>query len=313
MVVGQPEAKSTLHEAIAVLFDENGFEYGDAALKNGAGFNGELHGRALCAVEETNLANYKEAYIRIKFWVTSPRMQITYKGKTSFTTDNYTHWILSTQSIRSIPIEPGDTRIVLWEMTPYEGVDIPKDKPLTELQKEAPFFMRQPCGLDLSGVCGRHTLPVLMTKEKAHAMKAVEAEKQFPGLEGDALKAAEAIFKVDKPRGPGSATELCEALGNWDGEANRKDIKRRANTLGRYLKKVQSFLGKQGVTLKIKRGRQPYTVYETPADNEQDTADAVRPTCSDLETGQPTASPATVAPMVDLADPSTPLDTFSEM
>ena len=107
-----------------MLFDEKGFEYGDAALKNAKGFNGELEGKALCAVEETNLANYKEAYIRIKSWVTSPRMQITYKHGTSFTADNYTHWILSTQNIRSIPIEPGDTRIVLWEVTPYEGTDI---------------------------------------------------------------------------------------------------------------------------------------------------------------------------------------------
>ena len=91
-------------------------------------------------MEETNLANYKEAYIRIKSWVTSPRMQITYKGKTSFTTDNYTHWIFSTQNIRSIAIEPGDTRIVLREVTPYEGVDIPKPKLLEQLRKEAPFL-----------------------------------------------------------------------------------------------------------------------------------------------------------------------------
>ena len=67
----------------------------------------------MCAVEETNLANCKDAYAHIKLWVTSHRMQITYKHGTSFTADNYTHWILSTQNFRSIPIEPGDTRIVL--------------------------------------------------------------------------------------------------------------------------------------------------------------------------------------------------------
>ena len=60
----QGTGKSTLHLATAMLFDENGFEYGDAALKNEKGFKGELEGKALCAVEETNLANYKEAYIR---------------------------------------------------------------------------------------------------------------------------------------------------------------------------------------------------------------------------------------------------------
>jgi hypothetical protein len=258
----QGTGKSTLHLATAILFDDNGFEYGDAALKNEKGFNGELEGTALCAVEETNLANYKEAYIRIKSWVTSPRIQITYKHGTSFTTDNYTHWILSTQNIRSIPIEPGDTRIVLWEVTPYEGKEIDPDKMEAELRKEAPFFMRQLMALDLSGVCGRHTLPSLMTKEKAHAMKTVEAEKEFPGLDGDALKATEAIFRMDKPWGPGSASELCEALGDWDGDAAKKSLKSRANTLGRYLKKIQPFLEDKGVILEIGSGKQPYSVCE---------------------------------------------------
>jgi hypothetical protein len=256
----QNTGKSTLHEATAVLFDEKGFTYGDAALKNANGFNGELDGRALCAVEETNLANCKEAYTRIKAWVTSPRIAITYKGKTTFTTDNYTHWVLSTQNFRSIPIEPGDTRIVLWEVTPYEGVDIPKPELLERLRKEAPFFMRQLYQLDLSGVAGRHTLPILMTKEKAQAMKTVAAEKEFPGLDGDALKAAEAIFRMDKPWGPGSASELCDALGDWDGEGTKKSAKSRANTLGRYLKKIQSYLAEKGVILEIGTGKKPYSV-----------------------------------------------------
>ena len=294
----QGTGKSTLHEAAAVLFDENGFEYGDAALKNGSGFNGELHGSALCAVEETNLANYREAYIRIKSWVTSPRMQITFKGRTSFTTDNDTHWILSTQNIRSIPIEPGDTRIVLWEVTPCEGKEIEPDKLLAELRKEAPFFMRQLWNLDLSGVAGRHTLPVLMTKEKAHAMKTVEAEKQFPGLEGDALKAAEAIFKMDKPWGPGSASELCEALGDWDGEASKKSLKSRANTLSRYLKKIQPFLGEKDVILEIGKGKQPYSISEK--------APATTPMKADT-TPAASAAPTAPLPLADLpVSPSMP-------
>ena len=282
----QGTGKSTLHEATAVLFDETGFEYGDAALKNGPGFNGELYGRALCAVEETNLANYKEAYIRIKSWVTSPRMQITFKGKTSFTTDNYTHWILSTQNRRSIPIEPGDTRIVLWEVTPFEGEEIDKDKLLAILRKEAPFFMRQLWNLDVSGVAGRHTLPVLMTKEKAKAMKAVAEERPFPDLEGDAHKAAEAIFNMDKPWGPGSASALCEELGDWDGES-KKSLKSRANTLGRYLKKIQPFLENKGVILEIGRGKQPYSVWEESQANQKKTAD--KPPAMAVQAGEPKA------------------------
>jgi hypothetical protein len=262
----QGTGKSTLHEATALLFDENGFQYGDAALKNEKGFNGELEGKALCPVEETNLANYKEAYTRIKSWVTSPKIQITYKFGTSFTMNNFTHWVFSTQNIRAVAIEPGDTRIVLWEVTPYEGVDIPKPELLAQLQKEAPFFLRQLYELDISSVAGRHTLPVLMTKEKAQAMRTVAAEKEFPGLDGDSLKAAEAILNMDKPWGPGSATELCEALGDWDGDKSKKTVQSRGNSLGRYLKKVQPFLKGKGIMLEIVKGKQPYLIYqETPA------------------------------------------------
>jgi hypothetical protein len=120
--------------------------------------------------------------------------------------------------------------------------------------------MRQLYQLDLSGVAGRHTLPILMTKEKAQAMKTVAAEKEFPGLDGDALKAAEAIFRMDKPWGPGSASELCDALGDWDGEGTKKSAKSRANTLGRYLKKIQSYLAEKGVILEIGTGKKPYSV-----------------------------------------------------
>ena len=52
-------------------------------------------------------------------------------------------------------------------VAPYEGEEIDPPKLEAELRKEAPFFMRQLMAFDLSGVCGRHTLPVLMTKEKA--------------------------------------------------------------------------------------------------------------------------------------------------
>jgi hypothetical protein len=235
----QITGKSTLHEGISLLFDENGFARGDGALNNSSGFNGELHGRALCAVEETDLSQSKFAYQRIKSWVTSPTIQITYKGKTSFNAENYTHWILSTQDRWSIPIEPNDSRIMLWEVTPFDGKEIPKVNMLEMLRKEAPFFMRRLCQLDVSGVAGRHTLPVLMTQEKSLAIKAIAAKKDFPGLDGDALKAAEAILKMAKPWRPGSACDLCESLGDWDGEITKKNPKSRANTLGRYLKKLQ--------------------------------------------------------------------------
>ena len=263
----QNTGKSTLAEGTAVLFDEEGFEYGDAVLKNASGFNGEIDG---CAYRGgRNQPRQLQGSVHPhQVMGDKPRIQITPKGKTSFTTDNYTHWVFSTQNIRSIPIEPGDTRIVLWEVTPFEGKEIAKDKLLDILRKEAPFFMRQLWKLDLSGVAGRHTLPVLMTKEKAQAMKSVEAEKDSPVWTVMVLKAAEAIFKMNKPWGPGAASELSEVLDDWDGEGSKKSAKSRANTLGRYLKKIQPFLEEKGVILEIKSGKQPYSVYEkTPSSN----------------------------------------------
>jgi hypothetical protein len=71
---------------------------------------------------------------------------------------------------------------------------------------------------------------------------------------------------MDKPWGPGSATELCEALGDWDGDKSKKTVQSRGNSLGRYLKKVQPFLKGKGIMLEIVKGKQPYLIYqETPA------------------------------------------------
>lgn len=41
--------------------------------------------------------------------------------------------------------------------------------------------------------------------------------KQFPSLEGDASKAAEAIFKMDKPCGPNFTSSLGESPGDGNG------------------------------------------------------------------------------------------------
>jgi hypothetical protein len=151
-------------------------------------------------------------------------------------------------------------------------IDSPVLNMLEMLRKEAPFFMRQLCQLDVSGVAGRHTLPVLMTQEKSLAIKAIAEKKDFPGLDGDALKAAEAILKMAKPWGPGSACDLCESLGDWDGEITKKNPKSRANTLGRYLKKLQFHLADKGVILEIRGGKFKYKIREEIREKEPTTA-----------------------------------------
>jgi len=243
--------KSLVHEGPAELFDKKGYMFAAKALKNQNGFDSELHGRVLCALEEIDLAKSPDFYANLKKWITSCWADFTYKRENTFMDTNFTHWVMCTNHRQFIPIEPGDERIVLWEVTPFEGQEISKPRLLDLLRKESPYFLRHLYDLDLSEVYGRVTLPVLMTAEKAQAMAAVAAQRDFPGLDGDALKAAEAILRLPKPWGNGTASQLCEALGDWDGKAAAKPVKNRANTLGRYLAKIRPHLAAQGVILNI--------------------------------------------------------------
>lgn len=311
----QNSGKSILQESIQLLFDESGFMFGDNALTNRSFFNGELEGKVLCPVEETNLAASPEAYTRLKAWITSHKITITYKRGTPFLADNYTHWIIACQPRDWIPIEPGDTRIIVWEVTPFEGREIPKPELLEELRKEAPFFVKQLYGFDLSGIYGRHVLPTLMTVEKAEAMKAVAARQDFPALEGTALKLAKAIQKLGKTLkkgrkwGPGNASELCEALGNWDGEEGVRELVRRANTAGRYLKRIQPYLAERGVRLDIGSGKAKYTVSALPQESPPATT---RDQAADTPNAdQP--SPPFAPPLADAPDFATVPDAFVGM
>ncbi len=262
LAVYSPEnktGKSLLHEAPAILFDEKGYIFATKAIKNKSGFDGELHGKVLCALEEINLTESADFYANLKKLITSHRADFTFKKENTFMDTNFTHWIMTTNHREYIPIELHDERIILWEVTPFEGDEIPKPQLLDMLRKEAPQFLRKLFALDLSDIAGRVTLPVLMTSEKAAAMFNKQAD--FPGLEGLALKAAEAIQKLSKPWGPGSATMLNAALGNWDGNAGKVPDKSRINSLGRYLAKIVPHLKKQDVKLEIKDGKtSQYTI-----------------------------------------------------
>jgi hypothetical protein len=243
--------KSLLHEAPAVLFDEKGYTFASKAIKNKSGFDSELHGRVLCALEEIDLSQSPDFYANLKKLITSHRADFTYKRQDTFMDVNYSHWIMTTNHRDYIPLERADQRIVLWEVPPFEGKEIPKLLLLDMLRREAPFFLRQLFALDLSEVCGRVTLPVLMTTEKAHVISQQIRQEDFPGLEGVALKAAEAIKAMKRPWGPGTATQLNEALHDWDGQSSKKTVRSRANSLGRYMAKLKTQLAPHGIQVQI--------------------------------------------------------------
>jgi hypothetical protein len=94
--------------------------FASKAIKNRNGFDAELHGRVLCALEEIDLSDSPEFYASLKKWITSYRADFTYKKENTFMDTNYTHWIMTTNHREFCPIEPGDERIILWELTPVK-------------------------------------------------------------------------------------------------------------------------------------------------------------------------------------------------
>jgi hypothetical protein len=235
--------KSFLHEAPSELITQNGYMLAEKAIKNKNGFDAELHGRVLCGLDDVDLSNDTGFYNALKRWITNPWMNFGYKGKEVFLDRNYTHWIAAVQKRDYIPIDRGDERITLWEMAPFPTEElVPKDEMRERINKESPFLLHKLLALDLSEVHSRLAIPALLTIEKIEAMSACEVQP----LEGVALKLFEAIDKMPKPWGPGTATKLSGDLGNWDG--TEKEPARKANSLGRYMPRIAQRHGKIEIT-----------------------------------------------------------------
>lgn len=168
----QNSGKSIFHEAIGLL-TTRGIAYADEALKNNSGFNGELAGAVLCVVEETNLSpsatGGRQAYDRMKAWVTGEDILIHAKYQQPYQLKNTTHWVQMANDRTYVPIFPGDTRVNMLYVPMIDGVEIPKDTLLSRLKDEAPNFLRSILDLKLPSPPGRMRLPVLETESKRQA------------------------------------------------------------------------------------------------------------------------------------------------
>jgi hypothetical protein len=162
----QNSGKSIFHEALSLLLTK-GYKRADAALISQAGFNAELEGAIICVVEETDLRKNRQAYNRIKDWVTSRDLLIHCKGRTPYHIPNSTHWIQCANEHQACPIFTGDTRIT---MAYVEGLDpielIPKKQIIPLLEKEAPDFLAEILKLEIPPSTDRLNVPVLMTEDK---------------------------------------------------------------------------------------------------------------------------------------------------
>ncbi len=82
-----------------------------------------------------------------------------------------------------------------------------------------------------------------------------------------------------KPWGPGNASELCKALGNWDGrqkDNSQTELKRRANSMGRYMQRVANHLG--NIEIETKRGVTHYAILEPAPEPTPEPAVTIEPT-----------------------------------
>jgi len=166
----QDSGKSIFHEALEQMFTK-GYVLASSALTNQGSFTGELENAVLCAVEETDLRSNKNAYNRIKEWVTAQNISIHIKGKTPFHLPNSTHWVHCANNSDYCPIFPGDTRITMIYVSSLDSV-IPKKVLLPALIKEGPDFLSELLALELPPATARLNIPVIETEEKRQAEKA---------------------------------------------------------------------------------------------------------------------------------------------
>jgi hypothetical protein len=237
--------KSFLHEAFALTMTPNGYMLSDKAIKNQAGFDAELHGKVLCAIDDVDLSGNLDFYNALKRWITNPWMNFSFKFQEVFLDKNYTHWVFTCNDRGHIQVDAWDERIIIWEMTPFPPSAFIKKPVFTEyLKKEIPYLLQKLFALEMFDVHSRLALPPLLTTEKVEAV----AKCTPSALEGLALKLAEAIKKMKKPYGPGTATDLNAVLGNWHN--TMKKPRSCANSLGRYMPRVKSHLAPE-ITIEI--------------------------------------------------------------
>lgn len=170
----QHTGKSTFPESLAMLMNR-GYVKADMALSQQ--FNGELRAAVLCSIEEMNLTLNKDAYNKVKDYVTAENLSIRAMYTPQGHCVNTTHWIQTANHLHFLPIEPQDTRIIVCLVD-----EIPNDEMMTSvdlktrLRKEASDFLTELMSIELPPPPpGRMGMPVIRTEEKARAEKNKES------------------------------------------------------------------------------------------------------------------------------------------
>jgi hypothetical protein len=165
----EDSGKSIFHEALQRLVTK-GVVQAKRALEGRDGFNGELSGAIICAVEEVDISKCPGARERLKAWVTGRTIPIRKMRHDIFEQPNATHWVHTANSRENCPIFPGDTRITaIYVSDLLEEQRIAKPKLEVLLEQEAPHFLHTLMHLELPPMIDRLRLPVVTTASKLSA------------------------------------------------------------------------------------------------------------------------------------------------
>lgn len=159
----QNTGKSVFHEMLTYLFTAGSVSSANNAMDGS--FNGQMARCIIAVIEEMDISNNKKSYNRIKAMTTSDLMEVHYKGKTPYYQRNKCHFIQTANSPTHCPIEDGDTRIVVVEVSTLEN-EVPRGVMDRCLEEEAPAFLRTLLNTQLGNPSGRMRLPVLRTNAK---------------------------------------------------------------------------------------------------------------------------------------------------
>jgi len=161
---GQNTGKSSLHEALSILFKEGkGYHRAEEALQGS--FNGSLEGTILAVIEEINFNKSRKIYDRIKDLVTAKDIAIRAMYKDVYMAKNYCKFIQVSNYKNACPVFEGDTRVVVIEVDEIE-TEIDKHILFKRLHDEAPSFLHTMLNMVLPEKTGRLALPVLETEAK---------------------------------------------------------------------------------------------------------------------------------------------------
>lgn len=149
-------------------------------------FNDQMHGAALCFLEEIDLSTNYPAYHLIKNLIDNPFLKIRGIYVKAMTVVNYTHLIQTANERHFCVIFPRDKRIIVVRVDPFTGTELDWTTILRRLvDDEMPGFLHHIINeLELPPSTGRLYLPVLETEDKRQAMaeRAAQSEGWFGQL-----------------------------------------------------------------------------------------------------------------------------------